>query len=380
MKTVQLQFQGEATGYEVVIRRGGVEALGEIIEDLTGKRVVVLADAHVYSLYGSSISASLEASGFRVIHSTFDASESSKSLETVQRFYDFLISNRIERNTPILALGGGIAGDVVGFVAASYLRGLPFIQIPTTLLAMVDASVGGKVGVNLPQGKNLVGAFHQPRAVVIDPLVLNTLSEREFRAGLSECIKHAVITDADLFDWTENHVSRILARDPSTLEELISRNVAIKAKIVMADEKEQGERALLNLGHTFAHAIESATKYTAYLHGEAVALGLVAAADLAIRTCRDDSARPAYERAKQRIETLVSAVGLPIRMPISENASEAAENSAPSLDSLLAVMLLDKKVEQGNIRFILPRGIGSAEIRKDISASTVSDAWNSIRA
>lgn len=380
MKTVQLHFQGEPTGYQVVIRRGAVEALGDIIEWLPGKRIVVLADAHVFSLYGSSITASLEASGFRVIHSSFDASESSKSLETVQRFYDFLISNRIERNTPILALGGGIAGDVVGFVAASYLRGLPFIQIPTTLLAMVDASVGGKVGVNLPQGKNLVGAFHQPRAVIIDPLVLNTLSEREFRAGLSECIKHAVITDADLFDWTENHVSRILARDPSTLEELISRNVAIKAKIVMADEKEQGERALLNLGHTFAHAIESATKYTAYLHGEAVGLGLVAAADLAIRTCRDDAARLAYERAKQRIETLVSAVGLPIRMPISENGSETTENPAPSLDSLLAVMLLDKKVEQGNIRFILPKGIGSAEIRKDIPASTVSDAWNSIRA
>ena len=212
--------------------------------------------------------------------------EEHKNLDTAAKLYGLLTDARLERQSPVIALGGGVVGDTVGFAAATYLRGLPFAQCPTTLLAMVDASVGGKVGVNLPAGKNLVGSFYQPRLVVIDTDTLTTLPPRELRCGLAECVKHAAIRDAQRFDWLEQNLDRVMKLDPATLVELVHWNVQIKASVVMADEKETGERAHLNFGHTFAHAIETLSGYGHYHHGEAVSLGMVAAANLAAATGR----------------------------------------------------------------------------------------------
>ena len=366
MQNVALEFPGEKTKYQVVIGLGLLSDLPAAIEAaapglLKAKsKVALFGDEALFSLYEANILPPFEKKEIKVITASFPASETSKSLATIASFYSQLTKERVERRTPILAFGGGIAGDVVGFVAASYLRGLPFVQIPTTLLAMVDASVGGKVGVNLPEGKNLVGAFHQPRAVLIDVEVLRTLPEREYRAGLAECVKHAIIRDEALFHWTSEHISQILAKNPAVLQELILKNVSIKAGIVMRDEKEQGERALLNFGHTFAHAIESETKYSQFLHGEAVSLGMVAATELSILLGR------APTELRTTIETLLTACGLPIRAKL------------PPADALMQAMTLDKKVQDSAIRFILPLSIGSAEIQKGAPAELLKKAWNSI--
>jgi 3-dehydroquinate synthase len=262
----------------------------------------------------------------------------------------------------VIALGGGVAGDTAGFVAATYLRGVPFIQCPTTLLAMVDASVGGKVGVNLLQGKNLVGAFHQPRAVVIDPELLRTLPQREFVSGLAECIKHAVIADPALFDRIEREALRLRALDAGVLVDLIQRNVEIKAGVVMEDERESGVRAHLNLGHTFGHALETAFGYGTLLHGEAVGLGMLAAASLAeqLGVCSGE--------VRKRIDGLLAAVELPVRVDL------------PPLEALRAAMKVDKKSSGARIRFVLPQRIGAVCLRDDVSQESVDAAWDAMRA
>ncbi|MEL7087077.1 MAG: 3-dehydroquinate synthase family protein, partial [Planctomycetota bacterium] len=259
--------------------------------------------------------------------------------------------------------------DVAGFAAATYLRGIPFVQCPTSLLAMVDASVGGKTGVNVPQGKNLIGAFHQPHRVVIDTDVLSTLPERELRCGLAECLKHGIIRPAEageppLFDWIIEHAPAILSLDPDTLVELVRRNVQIKADVVMADEKEAGERAHLNLGHTFAHAIEATARFgTPYKHGEAVSLGLIAAASFAVNRGLCDGSVLAQTIAG------CAAVGLPTR----------AKHLAPDA-ILLKTMAMDKKVRGGKIRLVLPTAMGRVTIIDDATADEVAAAWATIRA
>lgn len=349
--------------YEVSIEPGCLDRLGDIVRAKAPHGACSLfSDGAIADSLGARATASLERAGYRVTRAELEPGEEHKTLDTVRGLYDRFLDARLERGSPAIALGGGVTGDTVGFAAATYLRGVPFVQCPTTLLAMVDSSVGGKVGVNVPQGKNLIGAFHQPVAVVIDPLVLASLPMRELRCGLAECIKHGAIRDAGLLAFLDRERASLLALDPATLTELVRWNVAIKAAVVMADEKETGERAHLNFGHTFAHAIEATVGYGALLHGEAVGLGMIAAAELARRIglCSDEV--PSVLRSQ------VGAVGLPTSAVL------------PDDERLLGAMKLDKKVSGSRLRFILPVGLGSVVIRDDVGADDVAAAWSMVRA
>jgi 3-dehydroquinate synthase len=275
----------------------------------------------------------------------FTAGEKQKNLRNVQACYDRLAAHRLERNSFVVALGGGVVGDLAGFVAATYLRGIPFVQVPTTLLAQVDSSVGGKVGVNLRAGKNLVGAFHQPRLVLCDLNTLTSLPPRDYRAGLAEVIKYGIIWDARLFRELEREMPKLLKRDLTTLARVIARSCQIKATVVAKDEKEGGLRAILNFGHTIGHAIEAVSSYGRFLHGEAISVGQVAAARL---SC-DQLELPAHHVL--RITQLFQAAGLPVKLA----ASVAVQHR------LLEAMRLDKKVSGGNILFVLARKIGEVE-------------------
>lgn len=351
--------------YEVHIEPGLLSSLGECARAAAPHdRTALLMDQQIAETHGRNACDSLFKAGYDVVTHTLSGGEANKNLDTVAVLLDVLVRHRMERRSPVIALGGGVVGDTVGFVAASYLRGAPLIQCPTTLLAMVDASVGGKTGVNLPQGKNLVGAFHQPHLVVIDTNTLQTLPPRELRCGLAECVKHAVIRDASLFDWLEQHVDSILALDESTLVELVERNVAVKAAVVMVDEKEAGERAHLNFGHTFAHAIEAAQGYgaeTGYLHGEAVSLGMVAATTLAVNAKRCDGA------LLDRLIKLLDRIGLPTQ-----------SDQLPDVSTLIETMMLDKKVADGRLRLVLPDRLGAVSITAESSIEALAAAWRAI--
>jgi len=348
--------------YEVTIEPGALAHAGPIVRSLAPHaRAVLMGDSEVIGLHGQTPQRSLETAGYDVLLHAMPAGEAQKNLDTVRASYDVLLEAKIERRSPIVALGGGVTGDTVGFIAATYLRGVPFVQCPTTLLAMVDASVGGKVGVNVPQGKNLIGAFYQPIAVIIDPLVLKTLPPRELRCGLAECVKHGVIRDPQLFNWIDEHLGDIQSLDPAVLSELVARNVAIKARVVEEDEKEAGVRAHLNFGHTFAHAIEATSGYGRIEHGEAVALGMVAATKLAVDAGRCDAA------LLDRLTGLLDRIGLPTSAKL-----------APVAD-LMNAMKLDKKVTDDRIRLILPTELGTVEIVDDTGAGPIRAAWSAVR-
>jgi 3-dehydroquinate synthase len=341
--------------YEVLIEPGallGVDTLGR-------KRCCIVTDENVAPLHLGKLRDGLpqDIDDIRVI---IPSGEDRKNLQTVSKVYDQILEAKIDRNTPIIALGGGVVGDLAGFVAATILRGVPFVQVPTTLLAMVDASVGGKTGIDHAVGKNLIGAFHQPRAVLIDPEVLKTLPKRELYGGLAECIKHDVIRDADGFARLESSIDRALALDMEYLTELIAHNVGIKAKVVEADPFERGERAHLNFGHTFGHAIEAASNYR-YSHGESVALGMVAASFAAVKLGMLN------ESDRRRIVDLIRRAELPtgkMELPI---------------DRVVGIMGYDKKVEAGKMRFVLPDRIGHVIIRDDVPAAVVREAVESLR-
>jgi 3-dehydroquinate synthase len=351
------------TRYDVVIEPGALARLGEVVRALApAARAALCVDPAVRASHAPVARASLEAAGYAVVEHALPGGEARKDLDAVRALYDVLLEHRLERRSPVIALGGGVTGDTVGFAAATYLRGVPFVQCPTTLLAMVDSSVGGKVGVNVPQGKNLIGAFYQPIAVVADTRALATLPARELRCGLAECIKHAVIRDAALFAWTRAALPRLLAFDPETLAELVARNVAIKAAVVAEDEKETGVRAHLNFGHTFAHAIEATVGYGEILHGEAVALGMLAASTLAGLSGR------CAPKLRAELEEVVAAAGLPVRARLP---------AAPALD---AAMALDKKVARARVRFVLPTALGAVDLFDDLEPTQVHAAWDSIRA
>lgn len=285
MRTITVDFSSssETKNYPIHIGNGILNHTELITSCLKQKRVAIVCNTTVAPLYLDNLRSSLKKNGIQSIPIILPDGEAYKNWETLNLIFDALLENHCERTTTILALGGGVVGDLTGFAAATYLRGVPFIQIPTTLLAQVDSSVGGKTGINHPLGKNMIGAFYQPRMVLADSATLDTLPDRELRAGLAEIIKYGLIRDPVFFEWLEKNMQRLLARDPATLNEAIQRSCENKAEIVAADEKESGVRALLNLGHTFGHAIENAMGYGVWLHGEAVAAGTVMAADLSQR-------------------------------------------------------------------------------------------------
>jgi 3-dehydroquinate synthase len=351
--------------YRIHIEPGLLSRLGELVRSVAPhKKAAVLVDANIAATLGARAKASLAAAGYDTLLHAIDAGEQHKNLDTVRQMYDVLIDAKLERKSPVIALGGGVMGDSVGFAAATYLRGVPFIQCPTTLLAMVDASVGGKVGVNVPRGKNLIGAFYQPNLVAIDIDSLDSLPPRELRCGLAECVKHGVIRDAARFNWLQRVVPAVLRGDKPTLVELVQWNVQIKANVVMADEKETGERAHLNFGHTFAHAIEATTGYGdgGYYHGEAVALGMVAATRLAI----DRGLCP--PTLLSQLVKLLGDIGLP---------THAAD--LPPTPRLMEAMRLDKKVASGKLRLVLPRQLGEVVIDDTSSDEAIAAAWQTLR-
>lgn len=332
--------------YAIEVDRDLLAQLGLRCRDLNlRERCAVISDSNVAPLYMKRCIEALESAGFKPFDLTIPAGETAKSLKVVQECYDQLAAQRLERKSFIVALGGGVVGDLAGFIAATYLRGIPFIQVPTTLLAQVDSSVGGKVGVNLKAGKNLVGAFYQPLHVLCDLTCLNTLPEREFRAGLAEVIKYGIIYDAPLFDRIEREMPLILKRDPAVLGEIVARCCEIKADVVSQDETESGLRAILNFGHTIGHALEAISRYGKYLHGEAISIGQVAAARLSSKMLGlswGDAGR---------IKALFEAAGLPVTVKLSRG----------QMEKLFAAMRLDKKVSAGEIKFVLARAIGRVE-------------------
>jgi 3-dehydroquinate synthase len=341
-----------ARSYAVHVGQGMLAHSGLIADSIGGRHVLIISNETVAPLYLDRLQTALhgrDASTFLLVDG-----EAHKTFENVGKAMGALAQLGASRDATIVALGGGVVGDLAGFAAALWMRGIAFVQIPTTLLAMVDSSVGGKTGVNLPQGKNLVGAFHQPRAVFIDPDTLLTLPDRELLAGLAEVIKYAAIGDIEFMNWLDANVPALLHRDPMALQHAIETSVRHKARVVAADEHERGERALLNLGHTFGHAIEAATGYRRFLHGETVAIGMLAAARLSAALGMATTADA------DRLQDLLIRFGLPTKIPADLDDAQ-----------LLALMRLDKKAESGKVRLILWRGPGRAEIVSDVADADI---------
>ena len=356
MQTISVDFttSSDKRNYPIHIGHGILDQVDLILSCLPQKKVAIVSNSTVAPLYLEKLNLALEKSGIKVVSIIIPDGEMYKNWETLNLIFDALLKNHCERNTTILALGGGVVGDISGFAAATYLRGVPFIQIPTTLLAQVDSSVGGKTGINHQLGKNMIGAFYQPRMVLADSATLNTLPDRELRAGIAEIIKYGLIRDPAFFDWLEQNMHRLLTRDAVTLNEAIQRSCENKAEIVAADEKEKGIRALLNLGHTFGHAIENGMGYGVWLHGEAVAAGTVLAAELSRRM------KLISEADFQRIRKIFIQAELPVAAP------------KMPVEKYLQLMTLDKKVDAGKTRFILLNRIGEAVMRADIPAALLT--------
>ncbi|WP_292917909.1 3-dehydroquinate synthase [Nitrosomonas sp.] len=357
MQTITVDFtsSSEKRNYPIHVGHGILQQIDLIVNCLPQKRVAIVSNTTIAPLYLDKLRAALETRGVVSIPIILPDGEACKNWETLNLIFDALLKNHCERKTAILALGGGVVGDLTGFAAATYLRGVPFIQIPTTLLAQVDSSVGGKTGINHPLGKNMIGAFYQPRMVLADSATLNTLPDRELRAGIAEIIKYGLIRDPVFFEWLEQNMHRLLARDPTTLNEAIRRSCENKAEIVASDERERGVRALLNLGHTFGHAIENGMGYGVWLHGEAVAAGTILAAELSRRM------KLISETDVNRIRKIFLQVGLPVvapKMPVEQ---------------YLELMMLDKKVESGKTRFIVLNRIGEAVMRADVPPELLND-------
>jgi 3-dehydroquinate synthase len=339
--------------YQIAIASDLLPQLGAQMSELKlGKKVLVVSNPEIFGFYGETVVKSLQEAGFEVYHHLIPAGEQFKTLESIATLYDIALQHRLERNSTLVALGGGVIGDMTGFGAATWLRGINFVQVPTTLLAMVDASIGGKTGVNHPQGKNLIGAFYQPRLVLIDPLVLKTLPAREFRAGMAEVIKYGIIWDEKLFVDLEKAqaLDSFATIDPELLQTIITRSCQAKADVVSQDEKESNLRAILNYGHTIGHAIESLTNYELIVHGEGVAMGMLAAGDIAL------AMNLWTKEEAQRQNLLIEKSGLPTEIPTHLKAQE-----------IINLLSNDKKVKEGKVRFILPKKIGEVIISDQVS-------------
>ncbi len=334
--------------YPIHIGNGLLDRPELLLPYLPRKRTVIVSNTTVAPIYLDRLSSGLIQHGIQVESIILPDGEQYKNSDSLNTIYDALLKTRSERTTPLIALGGGVIGDITGYAAATYLRGVPFIQIPTTLLAQVDSSVGGKTGINHPLGKNMIGAFYQPQIVLSDSATLNTLPDKELRAGIAEIIKYALIRDLSFLEWLETNMEKLLSRDKAALQYAIARSCENKAEVVGADERESGERALLNLGHTFGHAIENGMGYGVWLHGESVAAGTIMAADL--------SQRLGWITAQEliRVRTLFERAGLP--------------TVAPKLgaEKYLQLMGLDKKVADGKMRFVLLKSLGNAVMTADV--------------
>jgi 3-dehydroquinate synthase len=344
--------------YDIEIGTGNLARLAARVDEWTSiSHAVIITDTNVEATHARAAAESLSNFGIEVDLLVVDAGEPSKSIDTADALWNQMLELGTDRKSVVVAVGGGVIGDLAGFVAASFARGLAFVQVPTTLLAHVDSSVGGKTGVNLPGAKNMVGAFWQPAGVLIDTATLGTLPDREYRAGLAEVVKYGVILDSEFFAFLEANIAQINARDAATLERIIERSCRLKADVVEQDEREEtGLRAVLNYGHTFCHAIEAVTGYGEFLHGEAVAMGMMCAARLAERLGRIDAS------LGDRQFALLTALGLPIDVPPVDH------------DAMLAAMQRDKKVEHGRLRFVLPTELGHVELVGDIDPSDVRAA------
>lgn len=351
LHTVEVPLDHRA--YNILIGPGLLDDVGSLVSPLgLGKRCAIVTDSTVGPLYGERTLASLRKAGYAPVLITVPAGERSKSMEVAERVCEEMIAAGLDRKSWVVALGGGVVGDLAGFVAAIYYRGLPFVQIPTTIISQVDSAVGGKTGVNAASGKNLIGAFHQPRLVVADVATLQTLPEREFNEGFAEIIKHAAIRDAPLLDTV---LQADLQNNLPLLAAIIERNVAIKAAVVVEDEHEtKGTRALLNFGHTIGHGIENAAGYGRYLHGEAISLGLAAA-------CRLSVAKAGLSPAESnRVLEALRHFGLPLRL-----------DDAISPDAVMAALRTDKKFSQGEVRFVLVPKLGEAFVSKEITLDEI---------
>lgn len=355
MRTAHVWCSGNL--YRMSVGAGALAQAGEALSRLGyAGRVMVVTDENVAGLFGGTVAQSLQASGFQPEFSIFQPGEEQKSLGTASMIYDRLNEAGAERGTPLIALGGGVVGDLAGFVAATYFRGLPLVHMPTTLLAQVDSSIGGKVAVNHGRLKNNVGAFHQPVAIIADTSCLARLPYREFRNGLAEVIKSAMIRDADFFRYLEGDIDRVLARDEDALERIVSVTARIKAAVVQEDEKDTGLRNILNYGHTAGHGIESASSF-ALCHGECVAIGMEVAGRIAAELGLGLAADVGRQRA------LLIRAGLPVTVPGDVKVEE-----------VLSAMARDKKLSRGRLRFILPTSIGEVVIRDDVPMDLVRDA------
>ena len=344
--------------YEVVIGKGCIKYIGEELLKAgikKGIKILVVTNEDVAAPYSNIFLESLKASGYQPSLLIIDAGEDKKGPESIALIHDAAFSANLERGSLMIALGGGVVGDMTGFAAATWLRGIPIVQVPTTLLAMVDASIGGKTGVNHKHGKNLIGAFHQPKLVLIDPSTLKTLPEREFRAGMAEVIKYAVIGDSILFNILEkcSDLKNLLALDDQTLEEILIHSCSAKAEIIGLDEHESGIRAILNYGHTFGHVIENLCGYGTWLHGEAVSMGMIAIGALAVQLNSWD------QEDAERQKALLEKTGLPVIWPNIKT------------EDVCRSLLNDKKVKEGKVNFIIPKRIGEVEIRDNISNSEI---------
>jgi len=343
--------------YDIAIAPKILDQIGSHLSHLSpklGQKILIVSNPVIFRLYGQRLTDSLHQAGFLTHSCILPAGERYKTLNSIQKVYQIALEQRLERSSTILALGGGVVGDMAGFAAATWLRGINFVQVPTTLLAMVDAAIGGKTGVNHPQGKNLIGAFHQPRLVAIDPEVLASLPKRELKAAMAEVIKYGVIWDEELFYELEG-LQRLDILSTEVLQTIITRSCQAKADVVSQDEKESGLRAILNYGHTIGHAVESLTKYKIINHGEGVAIGMAAAGAIAVKL-------GLWQNSSQyRQLELIKKVGLTTQLP-----------SGLATTDLIDLLQTDKKVKNGRVRFVLPTEIGKATVTDQVSSEVIT--------
>jgi 3-dehydroquinate synthase len=354
---IALKADAVASQKAETLAAGGLDDLGVWMSRLKlGKKVLLVSNPIIFKKYGQRAIAALKLVGYEVTTCILPAGERYKTLKSLQKIYDIALQNRLERSSTMVALGGGVIGDMTGFAAATWLRGINVVQVPTSLLAMVDSSVGGKTGVNHPQGKNLIGAFHQPRFVLIDPSVLKTLPTREFRAGMAEVIKYGIIWDEQLFTKLEQakRLDQLRYVDEELLQLILSSSCQAKADVVSKDEKESGLRAILNYGHTIGHAVESLTGYKLVNHGEAVAIGMVAAGQIAVQLKMWNTVDA------QRQDALIQKTGLPTQLP-----------AVVDIEAVVDTLQTDKKVRDGKVRFVLPTAIGTVTVTDQVPTDVI---------